>query len=441
MRALPPPWALRLYTALATLVAVVLLIFAVPRWNSAWRSYPYDGKTDWIAARAWLEHKNPYSDAALAAVKLDSLGHPPSTSFYMLPFAHLSMEETSPIIGQLTLMLLFMTILLSVQALDLPAPLPTTLLVFALTASSSFMRYNLAVAQISSLIISFLCLGWVALRRGHEVIAGLLFGYACTLKLYPGLLVLGLLWGRRFRGVAAACAIWLVVAAVMTSRFGLVSWKQFFVREPLMVQMWMGHLHNASLYAVLLRALRPICMSRALPIPLLDKLVPLLSLGLVALCLRSARGAWRSLVGIDLAFASMLVLAVFLNPFTFEHYFSAEVIPLLIALPTLAALWRLGPRLRGALPATLVYGLVVTCMALPMGWKDDAYRLGRAGHGRMHLLEYANWVHLPLCFFLLLALGRWERRRRERTGTATNGRSEPAPAKGAIDVLEPSEAT
>src|SRR5438309_160205 len=90
---------LRIYAVVGTLVTLLLLSYAIPRMVDAWKQYPWDGKVDWIAARAYVEHRNPYSPEELKKVKLDGLGHPPTTSFWWLPFAHYELKEISPLVG------------------------------------------------------------------------------------------------------------------------------------------------------------------------------------------------------------------------------------------------------------------------------------------------------------------------------------------------------
>lgn len=60
--------ALIIYAVLAALVGAYLLYLAMPVINAkVMHDYPYDGKVDWIAARAWWDGKDPYSAASCIA--------------------------------------------------------------------------------------------------------------------------------------------------------------------------------------------------------------------------------------------------------------------------------------------------------------------------------------------------------------------------------------
>src|SRR5258706_15927982 len=86
------------------------------------RDKPWDGRVDWIAARAWWDGKDPYSPAELHRVALDGLGHPPTTSFWSLPFALLPLNEMSPVLGDIVMFLLLMQLIVIGFELKLPSP-------------------------------------------------------------------------------------------------------------------------------------------------------------------------------------------------------------------------------------------------------------------------------------------------------------------------------
>src|SRR5437867_1195429 len=116
---------LEIYGWLAAIAAALLLVYFAGRVVPYLKSYPYDGKLDWIGARAFWEHVNPYSDEQLQRVKLDSLGHPPTTSFWMLPFGAMELHDAGNALAVLVLTMLLVQLLVIAIELRLPAPLAT----------------------------------------------------------------------------------------------------------------------------------------------------------------------------------------------------------------------------------------------------------------------------------------------------------------------------
>src|ERR1700760_3809253 len=114
------PMKVRLIAIAAALVALAMLVHALPSLRAAFHDYPYDGKVDWLAARAFWDGRNPYAPAELARVKLDGLGHPPTTSFWWLPLAHLKLSQLSVVVGALIAAAMLTTYLLLARELRWP---------------------------------------------------------------------------------------------------------------------------------------------------------------------------------------------------------------------------------------------------------------------------------------------------------------------------------
>ena len=400
--------ALGLYAVVGGLATLLLLLHAIPAIAEAFRQYPYDGKVDWIAARAFWDGRNPYSPEELQRAKLDGLGHPPTTSFWWLPFAHYPLSQVSPIVGLFIVFAMLTTYFMLAEELAWPLPPLSALLLFAAVMSTGWMSYHLGLVQVSGFIAFLYFLAWVALRRGHDVAAGILLGCACTFKLFPGLMVLMLLLARRWRAVGAAVATYLVVAAIMTARFGFVAWSQFASTEKVITDYWIGNVHNASLFGVVLRVLVPACWGAIVSQP---------ACTVVTLVLAAALGyiAWsvsrRSLAAgrFDLPFALFATLSVFVNPFTFEHYFALLVFPLALTATAAVGAAQLGMPRRELL---VIWSLLVVAMVLlrvDFHWTDPLS--WQAHHRLKHVLELANWVHMPLTFIAAAALLVWSDRK------------------------------
>ena len=108
-------------------------------------------------------------------------------------------------------------------------------------------RFLLVRNHMESILLLVLFLGWRELRRGHEVSAGVWWGIATALKLFPALLIVGLVAGRKRR---AAIAATLTAAGVTVAAVAVAGWSNTvaFITDVLpMSGQWYGALGNYSL--------------------------------------------------------------------------------------------------------------------------------------------------------------------------------------------------
>lgn len=399
--------ALRVYAVVGAVIVIALLLYAIPRMVEAWKQYPWDGKVDWIAAKAYVEGRNPYSPQELQRVKLDGLGHPPTTSFWWLPFAKYDLLQVSPLFGHVIVFALLTMLFMLAYELRWPIPPLAALIAFGLVMSSSWMYYHLYLVQVSGLIAFLYFLGWYFLRREEEIAAGAMLGFACTFKLFPGLMVAMLLYARRWRAVAAAVAAYAVIFVVMTSRFGLEAWPQYVKTEGIITNYWIGNQHNASVFGIALRILRPACRGAGISNPAGTAIALVLGGALVAGAWWVSRPALRER-RFDLPYVLFAVLSVFLNPFTFEHYFVLLVFPTLVALTAWEHAWHRGMPRRWWAAAGAMLGVALTFLAFNFRWQDEVS--WKTEHWTRHFLEYANWLHIPLLAGGIAVLTWWSER-------------------------------
>jgi hypothetical protein len=380
------------------------------------RDYPWDGKVDWIVARAFWAGVNPYSRESLRALDLLSLGHPPTTAFWFLPLAGLSMAGFSVAVGWTMIALLLIGFLLLTFELRVPAAAPTALLLFAWTLQTPWMRYHLSLAQISQLIAFLYVLTWVAARRGHEVLAGLALGAACTLKLYPGLVGLFFLLAGRWKVVVAAIGAYLLVAAIMTWRLGVHAWVDYFAVEGKVSDQWTANHHNASLYGIFHRWLGPPCGQPHGPtLGSATTIAIVITVALVVVFWRLARARVAERRGFDLAFALFAALSAFANPFTFEHYDAILMPSLVIAGAYVLFGWREGIDRRWLLVAGLALASTLLMMS-PEKHMTDHYcgLIGKqpGAHAWFHFYEVVNWLPWVVVLGVLAWQTTWPRTRR-----------------------------
>ena len=108
---------------------------------------------------------------------------------------------------------------------------------------------NAALGQFGQVLLVILSAAWVSARRGHDRLAGMLFGLALALKPFTGLFLLTLPWLRRWR------LLWwdLATFATLTLVSAVFVGPGSFLRYGAMLQNvnWYGSGWNASLMAPL----------------------------------------------------------------------------------------------------------------------------------------------------------------------------------------------
>ncbi len=417
------------FIACAGVLVLRWLLQALPNyipkdWSLA---HEYDGLQDWLVARFHLEGRNPYTAESLAIIKHGAIGHPPTTAFWFLPLALLEKSIAAEVINWSTFLFLLLQIYLCARELKYPAPVVVTTLVFGWMLTTDGMTMHWHAVQLSEQIAFPLTICWVCLRRRKDVPAGIALGIAATLKLFPGVLMLMLLFTRRFRAFLASVGAYLVVAAVMTATCGFKCWPLYIAQQDVLTRSWMGSVRNASLHGIILRATSPICVSDVFPNRLatvLGTIAGLVLLGFAALLARRALRHTRDVDprSIDLPFALFSTVAVFVNPWIWEHYHVFLIQPAFVLLAVFVAAFR--SALRAWLDEQLAHGAFVrraVLLAFAIGGlfavvclfgtniyaKMQLEGLWRRNplpwyHRQLHLMEIVGW--LPWVIMIVLCM-------------------------------------
>jgi hypothetical protein len=414
-------------------------------WSSAQRG---DCAVDWEAARLFFQHKSPYSAEGLQALGVGDygMGHPPTTSFWFLPFTDLSWPVTAQLVGALSVAAVIVTAALCAIELALPSPLSTAWLVAGLTLNAPWMADHLTLVQLSAAIGLLYAAAWYWLRRGSETMSGAAIGIACTLKLFPGVMIFYFAATRRWRAVVAAAAVYLPIALIVTSRYGLSSWPLFFKQQGPIAHYWIDHMRNASLHGIIIRLFRPCCEKVYSTSPLvsvqelarLPHLPPMQGRGIAILVAVLVLGAciWLTArrpsigVGQDLGYALFTVLSAFLNPWIWEHYDVILLLPLMLIVVTVCrqlkesyVSWAsdevdaraLGLRVLWCVFAFASLAIVIWSFKVETITKERVYGalwgkkfahepVPSELHRSLHFYEVLNWLPWPIATGLLLGL-------------------------------------
>ena len=298
------------------------MIPALQEWNG-------DCLVDWWGARAWAERWDPYSDEGLKRAGIPNLGHPPTTPFWFLPLYKLDPRTVHGVVGQLVFLMLIIELFLLATDLGAPAVPATVALVFAFVLSQSWMRYHLAMVQVSEPVALLFVLSWWFLRRGMQVAGGAMMGLACTFKLFPGVMMIFFALTRRWKAFIAGSAVWLAIAALMTWGYGgLACWREYFAKQPGVNYLWAANVKNGGLPGVVLRVFQHACRSQhGGNLPIASVISTVVALMLLVLAWRLSRNLAMKDQSLDLPFALFSTVAIFVNPVIWEHYFVLLLFP------------------------------------------------------------------------------------------------------------------
>lgn len=405
------PWR-TLFTLVALVLSTVFLVKAVPVMARWWTHYPWDGFIDWGGAREMLAGRDPYSEASLKAIGLTKeygLGHPPTALIWFYPLAHFDALTMKHVFTIITLLMLLYHVGLVVRELGYPQWSVVALLVFSAVYQTDWFILHLDQVDLSELIAFLYVLCWVFLRRGNDAAAGIMAGLACTLKLYPGLLVVFLLLARRWRAVLGAGLAYLAFAAEAVRRLGPSCFRHFFEQTGSYATLWVANVRNASIDGIVHRWFYPLWRSFPEGRPSKTSaslLAAVISVAMLAgawfLSRRSVRDARRLPTAIDRPFALFSLLTMAPGPYQWEHYNVTLILPFLLLLAD--SLWGAWPS--GRLVRVLTLGLVLPATAAMLNvnywWRIDLAGRARVWSWKLAFYEYSAW--LPW-FLLAVALG------------------------------------
>ncbi len=433
------------------------------------QAHEYDGLEDWIAAKYYVDGKNPYSPESLAELKRIGLGHPPTTSFWYIPFARARLEKAvvAEVVDLSGMLMLIIEVFLCARAVKLPAPLVSTVLLFAWMFTTDGLALHWHLIQVSTHLAFLLALCWYWLRRGQEIPAGIALGMAATIKLFPGVLMLFLLMARRYRAFAAAAGFYLAVALLMTATYGFAVWPMFLKQQSVIANIWIGSVCNASLQGIFLHIKTPICVANPLGDGTVAIVAAAVGILLLALAARvtyqlTKRARYEDPRLIDVPFSVFSLLAVFLNPWIWEHYYLLLIQPAFVLAAAALTIFRRSLRdwldeagittrrmVRDSVLAFLVLGGILAGVLslntniyakrrLEELWRGEPRHPTPWVHLHIHIAEFLNclpWVTMiVLSFVVAVWYSFWVRSQQQGKPAGREPRFEALPQSSATAV-------
>ena len=170
---------------------------------------------------------------------------PPPTVLLVAPLSLLPYDTAWLVLAGVSVLIVFLVTFLTAREVGFPAEFGLALAGLALVTTS--FRFLLIRNHIESLILLFGFLGWVALRRQRAEAAGVWWGVATALKLFPGMWLIGLVKRETRVGTVSGIATAAVLGIVS---LGLLGWSNVadFVTQVIgSSSRWYGALGNYSL--------------------------------------------------------------------------------------------------------------------------------------------------------------------------------------------------
>lgn len=336
--AAPPARSALVPFACVALFAVAVPVFG-PQFVSMFRPPGYtDFAQEWLSARNYWAGDPVYlpqregllrrtgEDLPVVEVWMPWNAHPPVAVLLALPFGLTSDYFAAHLAWNLlTFPLMPLALALVARELNLRVPWWGALACAALVVAWNAVQYQLHQGQLNCLILFVLVLAWVADRRGFAFGAGALAGLAAALKLFPALLLLYFVAGRKWRSAGALVLVAGALNLVALAAFGFAAFETYLRDVVPSLDVFRRAWRNLSLTGYFTR------LGEALDAPQLGKLIALGARALVALAVWVAARRARCARERDRAFALAVVAMVLASPIAWTHYFVLLSFPLVVA--------------------------------------------------------------------------------------------------------------
>lgn len=228
----------------------------------------HDFTQDWVAVREVMAGNNPYLPQNAQIAALFGKGppdkepaysfHPPTTLVFFMPLAPLGYREAFVAWTLLSLGALWGMCHLLLRASGWGGgPLLAIGIALGLVCIWP-LRENFVEGQLNVVVAAFVVGWWYAARANRDVLAGASLAAAVALKPLAGLIVLYVLWRRRWRVFWAAAIVGGAIALVGIGLAGVEGTRDYVTTAyPIHANLWPGYHDNASPQGLITRLFGP----------------------------------------------------------------------------------------------------------------------------------------------------------------------------------------
>ncbi len=354
------------------------------------RERAVDFRAHWEASRRFNEGAPLYDLAALRAnIFSDLYKYPPLLAGLLRPFALLDYPTARDYWRLILLLSLVVAVgVISWSFVRQPFPplaaddgsteartawerlMQPTLLFVTVVALFRPMVDALNYGQLDPAILLLLALTLVGLRADRPALAGWALALATALKLYPGILILYLVWRREWRAVgnfAVAVVAWNVLAAALTNLNDTLTYYTQVLQLSGGSSAWV---ENQTISGFVARLFTDHLRQEEFPQTLLLRWLLLNGLTYATLIVTVGISLWAARrvrpgdgMAYALGFCMLVCVSVFALPVAWLHYLVAFLLPLAVALYALACAgrewWATAPRLTLWAVVLLVLGTIL----------------------------------------------------------------------------------
>lgn len=272
---------------------------------------------------------DPATGAVIAEMKYNA--HPPVAVLLALPFAWLDYPLAHLAWNLFTYSLFVAAITVVVRELGIPFAWPSLFPALILLLGNPILN-QIYQGQLNCLLAALMIAAWVADRHGQPALAGAAIGLAGAVKLYPLFLLGYFLFTRRWSGLAAGVAVFLIANGIAASLFGMSQFQDYAEDVvPTIAGQFQTAWANESFHGFWLRLLQSDPVPEWIGPSLASVMGRVLSWGLsfvvaAAVARISLQAATRD--ERDRAFALAIVAMLLISPITWPHYYLVLVLPL-----------------------------------------------------------------------------------------------------------------
>src|SRR3989344_672337 len=282
--------------------------------------YP-DFKVHYFGASHIIRGENPYiNDANYFTPQ----AYPPFDMVIFIPFTLLSLEAASKLWVILSIVLVVWSIYLCCRIYRRPFYSQINLIIYSLIFISFPLKFTLGMGQINALILFFVVLGFYFLNMKKNSVVGISLAFPIMLKFFPLLLVPYFVILRKWKILSAlflTVFFLLLLTFVFFPTIVIVHYFRYIL--PDLFSSWKGDYYNQALSGFLMRSVSDPILRNTFRI--IISLI-LLIVNFIIIVSKKTKNIKR----INLEIASLLILSVLINSFSWQHHFIFLILPFII---------------------------------------------------------------------------------------------------------------
>ena len=289
---------------------VIILLACLARDSSV---AGYDALADWATSRALLDGRDPYREIEVVAAEsglslgsfagVESAPHPrlPGALLLTAPLSFLTPHQAYLAVMALSLLAGLVVLGWTAQRFRMPV----AVMVGALTVLSTPVITAFQFGTWSVLLAALLLYVWRGATAGKSPwLLGIALGVVTVLKVFPGLLLIPLLFGGAKRTVAVALSSFVTLNVVTMAVFS-VDWRQVVDAMRWASDSWLPYVGNVGISGGLSALGVPASVAGLLP--------PVAAIISIALL-------WRRTRSLESVLAAAVVVSVVASPLSWGHY-------------------------------------------------------------------------------------------------------------------------